>query len=72
VRAAARCFALQRGDLAAAEITKLARADVFVVDRADPHPLQPNHRMADGFAHPAHLPVPPFVNHQRQQRAIAA
>jgi len=63
-RASACCFALERGDFPIVEIAELAWTNVLVVDRTDPHPLQPNYRMADGFAHPAHLPVTPFVNHQ--------
>ena len=60
------------GDLALVEIPELAGADVLVANRADPHTTQTDDRVADRFAHSAHLPVAPLVKHDRQHRVIAA
>ena len=71
----ARCWVLSRAskcsDLLIHQISELARADVVVLDRADADALQLAHGVADGFEHPAHLPVPPFVDHDRYQRIVS-
>ena len=46
------------------QLPPLARLQPAIGDRTDPRPLQRLHRVADGFAHPAHLPVAPFPDRQ--------
>jgi len=41
-----------------------------VADRSDAHPLQTDHRVADGVAHIADLPGLPFVNRNRHEGLI--
>jgi hypothetical protein len=50
----------------------LAHLERSIGDRAEPHALQPHHRVADGVAHVAHLPRAPLVQRNRHERLVLA
>ena len=50
----------------------LAHLQRPIGDRAEPHALQPHHRVADGVAHVAHLARAPLVQRDRHQRLVLA
>ena len=50
----------------------LANLERPVDDRAEPHALQPHHRVADGVAHVADLARAPLMQRDRHQRLILA
>jgi len=54
------------------QVAVFAHLERAVGDRAEPHPLQPHHRVADGVAHVAHLPRAPLVQRDRDQRLVLA
>jgi hypothetical protein len=50
----------------------LAHLQRPIGDRAEPHALQPDDRVADGLAHVAHLARAPLVQGDRHQRLVLA
>ena len=56
----------ERPDLVVRELPPRARLEPAVGERADAHPHEPLHRVADGLAHPADLAVAALVDGDAQ------
>ena len=63
---------LQLADFFLVQVAPVSDRNLFIGNRPDARAPETRDRMTDQFEHPAHLTLPPFVQHDLHERLLVA